>query len=79
MKQHYCPAEKTMMEYEDECNWCGEKEIKDVVEQFAWECRNAQDFDYKKFADLILFECIKLAVFRGDKETAAAIKEHFRI
>jgi hypothetical protein len=29
--------------------------------------------------ELILFECIKLAVFRGDKETAKAIKEHFGV
>lgn len=33
----------------------------------------------QEFADLILFECIKLAVFRGDKDTAKAIKEHFGI
>ena len=26
MKQHYCPVEKSQMEYEGECNWCGEKE-----------------------------------------------------
>lgn len=31
------------------------------------------------FADLILFECIKLAVFRGDAATAKAIKEHFGV
>lgn len=33
----------------------------------------------QEFADLILFECIKLAVFRGDTETAKAIKEHFGV
>ena len=31
------------------------------------------------FAELLLFECIKLAVFRGDTETAKAIKEHFGV
>jgi hypothetical protein len=35
--------------------------------------------DLEKFADLILFECIKLAVFKGDVETAKAIKEHFGV
>lgn len=25
-KTHYCPVEKTTISYEDECNWCGEKE-----------------------------------------------------
>ena len=41
-----------------------------------------QDVDpvlLQKFASMIIFECIKLAVFRGDKETAEAIKEHFEI
>ena len=26
MKEHYCPADKTIIGYEGECNWCGEKE-----------------------------------------------------
>jgi hypothetical protein len=26
MKQHHCPVEKTVIDYEGECNWCGEKE-----------------------------------------------------
>ena len=33
----------------------------------------------EEFANLILFECIKLVVFKGDKETAKAIKEHFQL
>ena len=33
----------------------------------------------EKFARIIVFECIKLAVFKGDKETAKAIKEHFGV
>lgn len=32
-----------------------------------------------KLVELILFECIKLAVFKGDKATAQAIKEHFEV
>jgi hypothetical protein len=31
------------------------------------------------FADLIVFECIKIAVFRGDAATGKAIKEHFGV
>ena len=27
MKSHYCEAEGTVVEYEGECNWCGEKEM----------------------------------------------------
>ena len=36
-------------------------------------------FDTKKFAELIIFECIKLAVFKGDSATGQAIKEHFGV
>ena len=32
-----------------------------------------------KFAELIVFECIKLAVFKGDATTGKAIKEHFGV
>lgn len=32
-----------------------------------------------EFAELILFECTKIAVFRGDPATAKAIKEHFEV
>ena len=26
MKQHFCRVENSSIEYEKECNWCGEKE-----------------------------------------------------
>ena len=26
MKLHFCLAEQCLLSYEDECNWCGEKE-----------------------------------------------------
>jgi len=26
MKEHYCPAEKAIINYHGECNWCGEKQ-----------------------------------------------------
>ena len=31
----------------------------------------------EKFAELIVFECVKIAVFKGDATTGKAIKEHF--
>ena len=37
------------------------------------------DFDKEKFAELIVFECIKLAVFKGDASTGKAIKDHFGV
>jgi hypothetical protein len=33
----------------------------------------------EKYAEILLFECIKLAVFKGDTATAKAIKEHFEV
>ena len=56
--------------------------VRELAEQ-AWEATAVSpDFGHpvsfaEKFADLILFECIKLAVFKGDTETAKEIKEHF--
>ena len=35
--------------------------------------------DPEKFAKMIIFECTKIAVFNGNKETAQQIKEHFGI
>jgi len=35
--------------------------------------------ELEEFANLILFECVKLAVFRGDNETARAINQHFEV
>jgi len=33
----------------------------------------------EKFAELLIFECVKLAVFNGNRATAVAIKEHFGV
>ena len=35
--------------------------------------------EIKKFAELLIFECTKIAVFKGDAATAKAIKEHFAL
>ena len=34
---------------------------------------------HEKFAELIVRECIKLAVFKGDATTGKVIKEHFGV
>ena len=26
MKEHFCPVEQSVIAYEGECNWCGQKE-----------------------------------------------------
>lgn len=33
MKSHYCPADKTTISYEGECNWCGEKEKRKIYKE----------------------------------------------
>jgi len=33
----------------------------------------------QKFAELLIFECVKIAVFNGNHATAIAIKEHFGV
>jgi hypothetical protein len=33
----------------------------------------------EKLANIIIFECIKIAVFKGDATTGRAIKEHFGV
>jgi hypothetical protein len=35
--------------------------------------------DPEKFADMIIFECTKIAAFNGDLKTARQIKEFFEI
>ena len=62
----------------------------DLIKEFArqagfkvnWQHEDVQEIkmaQYKEFAELIIFECIKLAVFKGDSSTAKAIKEHFGV
>jgi hypothetical protein len=31
MKQHFCPVEKSIITYQDKCNWCGELESQEPV------------------------------------------------
>ena len=52
------------------------------LERQCWQSTDSDPyafFDVKKFAELIVFECIKLAVFKGDATTGKAIKEHFGV
>jgi hypothetical protein len=42
-------------------------------------CSGCPIHELEKFAELIVFECIKLSVFKGDATTGKAIKEHFGV
>jgi len=46
----------------------------DVID---WSTR--YDTELEKFANIIIFECFKLAVFNSNHATAKAIKEHFGV
>ena len=35
--------------------------------------------DPERFAEMIIFECVKIAVFKGNKDTGKAIKDHFGV
>jgi hypothetical protein len=37
MKEHFCPAEQSMITYQGECNWCGEQEaLAQTQEPHGW-------------------------------------------
>ena len=51
-----------------------------LTAQGCWD--QMDDYDRTailKFAELIVFECVKLAVFKGDSATGKAIKKHFGV
>jgi hypothetical protein len=50
--------------------------IKQVGTDVSGKWMNVDNVE--KFANLIIFECIKIAVFKGDKDTGKAIKDHFK-
>jgi hypothetical protein len=42
MKEHFCPAEKSIITYQGKCNWCGEKEwVGLTIEEIAACCRES--------------------------------------
>jgi hypothetical protein len=46
--------------------------MNEKIDQLALECYQAPDFDYKKFAELIVKECAHVAVFKDDGTVATA-------
>jgi len=53
------------------------------IEKLASECYQAPEFDYKKFAELIIKECINLLPYDCQSDngchTSYVIKEHFGV
>jgi len=50
------------------------EEAAKTTQSDSWE---EQTKFMERFAELIVFECVKIAVFKGDATTGKAIKEHF--
>lgn len=58
--------------------------MNEQIKQFANEARlltgwPVGEIEYQKFAELLIFECVKIAVFNGNHATAVAIKEKFEV
>jgi hypothetical protein len=59
--------------------------IRLLAEQAGFNMHNdlidGHNFNYEieKLANIIIFECIKIAVFSGDPATGKAIKENFEV
>jgi hypothetical protein len=48
MKQHFCPAEQSMIAFEKECNWCGELESQEPV-AWRWETHNGYAYSEQHY------------------------------
>ena len=62
MKTHFCTAEKSIVSYEHECNWCGEQEMKIYTSQVDFlksELRRLHEVNQMlvEALNLITFEC----------------------
>jgi hypothetical protein len=55
--------------------------IKELIEQVGTDSSGKwmRIDQAEALAELIIFECVKLAVFKGDSATGQAIKEHFGV
>ena len=53
--------------------------IKELLEQSTEHILGVPAVNQKRFADMIIFECTKIAAFSGDLKTARQIKEHFGV
>jgi hypothetical protein len=50
MKEHFCPAEKSMITYQSKCNWCGEKEWVNLTDEEIDEAINScKTLDTRKY------------------------------
>ena len=54
--------------------------MKDRIDLLALQAINHKgELDRHKFAELIIFECVKLAVFKGHTDLGRDIRDHFGV
>ena len=46
MKEHLCPVEKALINYEGECNWCGEREWVGLTDEEIDKILRVYEQDY---------------------------------
>ena len=72
MKEHFCPVENTLIKYENQCNWCGEKEESMTQDEILEMTREAGlDVDGVFFSD----EMYRAVLVRFAKLVAAKERE----
>ena len=72
MKEHFCPVENTLITYENQCNWCGEKEESMTQDEILEMTREAGlDVDGVFFSD----EMYRAVLVRFAKLVAAKERE----
>ena len=65
MKEHFCPAEQSMIAFEKQCNWCGEREtLAQTQEPVAWPCL-IDSADFSKGTVTIVMQCDNYKVSAG--------------
>jgi len=77
MKQHFCPVENTLLSFEDQCNWCGEKEESMTQDEIIDMAMEAEFVLHGKPSDeeSELFVCVDKDIVRFAKLVAAKERE----
>ncbi len=73
MKQHFCPAEQSMIAFEKECNWCGEREGS-MTQDELFELANQAGFYISPIDSVLLPKLEAFAKLVAAKEREACAK-----
>ena len=77
MKEHFCPAEQSVIAYEGECNWCGEREGSmtqdELIKRLETTCFGLDPIDPLR---LLVDDVIEALAQTKQQELVAYWKEH---